>query len=172
MNYLRNNELLYPDDKITRRQLLTEAKFYQIQGIVDQLEEEMFPSSVILKDKVDKLSWLPHGAIWSLLYRASDDGKRPADFHRQCDNKGPTVVLIKLGEFILGGYTSKSWQGGIYVWLILTLDVVLLPCLCLYRVVRECYLNTVSFKEYAEVCSKYLCSWVTCMLKNNVVVTK
>ena len=122
MNYLRNNELLYPDDKITRRQLLTEAKFYQIQGIVDQLEEEMFPSSVILKDK---LSWLPHGAICSLLFRASDDGKRPADFHRCCDNKGPTVVLIKHGEFILGGYTSKSWQGGIYVWLILRLSLVL-----------------------------------------------
>ena len=129
MNYLRNNELLYPDDKITRRQLLTEAKFYQIKGIVDQLEEEMFPSSVILKDK---LSWLPHGGICSLLFRASDDGKRPADFHRCCDNKGPTVVLIKHGEFILGGYTSKSWQGGIFMWLILMLSLVLLPSLRLY----------------------------------------
>ena len=92
----------------------------------------MFPSSVILKDKVDELSWLPHDAIWSLLFRASDDGKRPADFHRCCDNKGPTVVLIKHREFILGGYTSKSWKGGIYVWLILTLSLVLLPSLCLY----------------------------------------
>ena len=129
MNYLRNNELLYPDDKITRRQLLIEAKFYQIQGIVDQLEEEMFPSSAILKDK---LSWLPHGGICSLLFRASDDGKTPADFHRCCDNKGPTVVLIKHGELILGGYTSKSWQGGIYVGLILMFSLVLLPSLRLY----------------------------------------
>ena len=78
----------------------------------------MFPSSEILKDK---LSWLKHGGICSLLFRASDDGKRPADFHRCCDSKGPTVVLIKHGEFILGGYTSKSWQGGTYVWLILML---------------------------------------------------
>ena len=109
MNYLRNNELLYPDDKITRRQLLTEAKFYQIQGIVDQLEEEIFPSSVILKDK---LSWLPHGASCSLLFRASDDGKRPGDFHRCCDNKGPTLVLIKSEEYIFGGYTVQSWDSG------------------------------------------------------------
>jgi len=40
----------------------------------------------------------------------STDGKRPADFHRCCDNKGPTLVLIKSGEYIFGGYTSKSWE--------------------------------------------------------------
>ena len=132
----------------------------------------MFPSSVILKDKFDKLSWLPHDATWSLLFRASDDGKRPADFHRCCDNKGPTVVLIKHGEFILGGYTSKSWQKGMYVWLIFTLNLVLLPCLRLYRIARECYLNAVSFKKYSEGFRKYLCSWVNCMtVKYNGMLT-
>jgi len=46
------------------------------------------------------------------LYRASTDGNTPADFHRCCDNKGPTLVLIKSGEYIFGGYTSKSWESG------------------------------------------------------------
>jgi len=40
----------------------------------------------------------------------STDEKTPADFHRCCDNKGPTLVLIKSGEYIFGGYTSQSWE--------------------------------------------------------------
>lgn len=118
MNYLRNNELLYPDDRITRRQLLTEAKFYQVQGIIDQLEGEIFPSSVIIKDKIHLsgvMSWLPHGATCSLLFRASVDSYTVESFHRYCDNKGPTLVLIKCREYIFGGYTSKSWHGGTYI---------------------------------------------------------
>ena len=55
-------------------------------------------------------SWLPPNATCSLLFRASTDGNTPADFHRCCDNKGPTLVVIKSGEYIFGGYTSKSWQ--------------------------------------------------------------
>jgi len=57
-------------------------------------------------------SWLPPNATCSLLYRASTDGSRAADFHRCCDNKGPALVLIKSGEYIFGGYTSKSWESG------------------------------------------------------------
>ena len=137
----------------------------------------MFPHSVILKDKVDKLSWLPQGAIWSLLFRASDDGKMAVNFHRCCDNKGPTVVLIKHGEFILGGYTSKSWKGGIYVWLILAQSFChVYVSTELLDIIPECYvisliqatlsyhLVAVSFKEYSEGFSKYLCSQVTYML--------
>jgi hypothetical protein len=31
----------------------------------------------------------------SLLYRASRDGFSASDFHKACDNKGPTLVIIK-----------------------------------------------------------------------------
>ena len=72
-------------------------------------------SSLIVKNETHQSalqSWLPPNATCSLLYRASTDGNTPSDFHRCCDNKGPTLVLIKSGEYIFGGYTSKSWESG------------------------------------------------------------
>ena len=37
MNYLRDGELLCPDDKTIRKELLKEARFYQVQGIITEL---------------------------------------------------------------------------------------------------------------------------------------
>ena len=114
LNYLRDGELRCSDDKAIRKDLLAEAKFYQIQGIVTQLEEKSaFESSSIIKKETHQSalqSWLPPNATCSLLFRASTDGDTPADFHRCCDNKGPTLLLIKSGEYIFGGFTSKSWE--------------------------------------------------------------
>ena len=115
MNYLRDGELLCPKDETVREELLKEAKFYQVQGIIEQLEDKTLGSSLIVKNETHHsalLSWLPLNATCSLLYRASTDGNTPADFHRCCDNKGPTLLLIKSGEYIFGGYTSKSWESG------------------------------------------------------------
>ena len=120
MNYLRNGELLCKDDRI-KEELLAEAKFYQVQGIIDQLEGEtsvftrLQLSSLIINDENHLsavMSWLRPNATCSLLFRASTDGETPADFHRCCDGKGPTLVVVKSGEYIFGGYTSKSWESG------------------------------------------------------------
>ncbi|EFC38782.1 predicted protein [Naegleria gruberi] len=46
-----------------------------------------------------------------LLYRATRDGFSAKNFHEKCDNKGPTLSLIKSEHGnIFGGYTSVSWQ--------------------------------------------------------------
>ena len=114
MNYLRDGELLCPDDKTIRKELLKEARFFQVQEIITQLEKKPpFESSLIIKDEAHRsalISWLPPNATCSLLYRGSTDGNTPADFHRCCDNKGPTLVVIKSGKYIFGGYASKSWE--------------------------------------------------------------
>ena len=113
LNYLRDGELLCPKDETVREELLKEAKFYQVQGIIEQLEDKTLGSSLIVKNETHHSalqSWLPPNATCSLLYRASTDGNTPADFHRCCDSKGPTLMLIKSGEYIFGGYTSKSWE--------------------------------------------------------------
>ncbi|GES90398.1 BTB/POZ domain-containing protein [Rhizophagus clarus] len=47
---------------------------------------------------------------FELIYRASTEGFR--NFHRNCDNRGPTVVVIKVrnsGE-IIGGYNPLDWR--------------------------------------------------------------
>ena len=45
------------------------------------------------------------------MYRKSIDGDSYEIFHKLCDNKGPTLILIKSNEnFIIGGYTPLNWD--------------------------------------------------------------
>ena len=49
---------------------------------------------------------------WKLIYRASEHGYTAKSFHEYCDDKGPTLVIIKSSEgWIFGGYTTQSWSG-------------------------------------------------------------
>ena len=71
--------------------------------------------SVILNDKPKYLhhinEWLPDKSFkWRLCYRASLDGWEPKNFHSKCDNKGPTVLLVQVGNFVFGGFTDESWS--------------------------------------------------------------
>jgi len=52
----------------------------------------------------------------TLLYRASANGWTSANFHSNCDNKGPTITIIKTNkDKIFGGFTSLPWdQSGSY----------------------------------------------------------
>jgi hypothetical protein len=54
--------------------------------------------------------WLGEKCKWHLCYRASRDGWSSQDFHKNCDNKGPTVVLVKANDCIFGGYTDQNWE--------------------------------------------------------------
>ncbi|CAF1131405.1 unnamed protein product [Didymodactylos carnosus] len=49
---------------------------------------------------------------WELIYKATRDGFRAEDFHRSSDDKGPTMTVIqaKLGNYLFGGFTSRSWS--------------------------------------------------------------
>ena len=48
-------------------------------------------------------------SAWKCCWRASVDGWTASTFHSQCDGKGPTVTIIRVGKYIFGGYTSVSW---------------------------------------------------------------
>ena len=64
-------------------------------------------------DYDDKLrEWLGSDYKWRLLYRASEHGYTAKSFHEYCNNKGPTLIMIKSdGGWIFGGYTTQSWSG-------------------------------------------------------------
>ena len=56
--------------------------------------------------------WLGGDYKWKLIYRASEHGYTVSSFHECCDNKGPTLIVIKNdGGWIFGGYTTQSWSG-------------------------------------------------------------
>lgn len=73
--------------------------------------------SIIIKDKCHDHylhEWLKEDDSRldiRLLYIGSRDGLNGKDFHRMCDNKGPTITLIETtcGK-ILGGYSNAHWD--------------------------------------------------------------
>jgi BTB/POZ domain-containing protein KCTD9 len=46
-----------------------------------------------------------------LLFKAKRDGFKAIDFHSRCDDKGPTICVIKseLGK-TFGGYFNLNWH--------------------------------------------------------------
>ena len=50
--------------------------------------------------------------LGALLYLSSRDGVSNAEFHRRCDNKGPTTVIARLRTgYVFGGYTQGTLLG-------------------------------------------------------------
>ena len=74
------------------------------------------PDTVILKNE-DKLIRQLFGFLnnrispLKLCYRASVHGWSSQQFHQHCDDKVGTVVLVKVGNYIFGGYTDQTWKG-------------------------------------------------------------
>ena len=125
LNFLRTGKLTLPEGATFTKELEEEAEFYQIQGLIDALSpakltvkvctpDEPFSESTILTNvghrKILK-GWLPKAMVgeWRLLFRARRDGFAASVFHSKCDNKGPTVTVVKSGANIFGGFTEKSW---------------------------------------------------------------
>ena len=86
---------------------------------------ELLPDTQIVNQQYDdKLrEWIGSDRKWTLIYRASEHGYTAKSFHEYCDDKGPTLIVIKSsGGWIFGGYTTQSWEvtyydeyvGGIY----------------------------------------------------------
>ena len=116
LNYLRTGQLIVPEDKIVREELLAEAEFYQVEGIIKALKPTAFKDSVILSSEQRQplINWLKETRNFTntrLLYRASRNGWAASNFHSCCDNKGPTATVVKSGNYIFGGYSKQQWDG-------------------------------------------------------------
>ena len=129
LNYLRTGRLILPPDagELLREELLEEAEFYQIRGIVEELRHRPnlpFKDSIILSTEQKQVfvnKWLKEKlksgqSDFVLAYRASRNGWNSTNFHSCCDNKGPTVTVVKSGNYIFGGFTEQSWDGKHYCW--------------------------------------------------------
>ena len=78
--------------------------------------EKFLNDSLIIKERCNYienlLKWINKKNVKTkLLYRKTKDGNSYDDFHRLCDNQGPTLVLIKTTKGdIIGGYTPLDWD--------------------------------------------------------------
>jgi hypothetical protein len=79
------------------------------------LPETPFADSEILdEDMQARLNGLYGNPFqtWTLCYRATD-GDASA-FHKQCDNQGPTMTVLKTAAGkILGGYNELDWRSSV-----------------------------------------------------------
>ena len=89
---------------------------FVIENNIEQISGVATIDSKILKKAGDIAllkKWVSEKAkpTFKLLYRGSKDGYTSSSFHSKCDNKGPTVVVIKshLGK-IFGGFTDVAWD--------------------------------------------------------------
>ena len=127
MNYLRTGKLIYPNEnKVLAKELYLEAEFYQLDGIQKEIwsggsfqNSQYIINSLTDEQKNALLSWLPRQDIfvnWVQLYSSGISGWNSSYFHQNCDNKGPTVILAKAGNYIVGGYADVSWHSGNYFY--------------------------------------------------------
>jgi len=80
-------------------------------------------TSMMSNENVFEMNTGPETKVsWSLLFRASEHGFNASAFHEYCDDKGPTITLIKVlaadghTTSVAAAYNSDSWSSrkGIY----------------------------------------------------------
>ena len=108
----QNNKIIELNNKI-------EYQSKQINELDNIIMPRVFNDSIIINKKRSYIlnlnKWISPKNInftTKLLFRKSENGDSFDEFHRLCDNKGKTLVLIEGGEegFIIGGYTTKNWD--------------------------------------------------------------
>ena len=127
-DYLRNGKKLsnkvlkkYNNNNISK-ELINELMMIGIQlnenekdDIISYFDIRLLKDSTILLDTLyDKYlrEWLGKNCKCKLLYRTSEHGYTASSFHEYCDDKGPTLIIVKSNEgWIFGGYTTQSWSG-------------------------------------------------------------
>ena len=114
LNTLINNmEKKYDEKiKILEEKMNNMSKIIEKQNKIGEVIEEISMESLIVSKKEDinlLKEWIsPYkNILFKLIYRATRDGDTYQDFHRMCDNKSPTICIMKTPKgYIFGGYTT------------------------------------------------------------------
>ncbi|XP_068673405.1 uncharacterized protein [Montipora foliosa] len=100
----------------------TSAGVFVVESVTSlDFQEKALSSSSILNSLDAKYLAKLHSFLEPVLQRSScnrfvrcwhakTDGWAASTFHSNCDGKGPTVTIIKVGSYIFGGYTDVSWS--------------------------------------------------------------
>ena len=76
-----------------------------------KVSANQFINSKINFDENLIIEWIGKKFTSELLFSTSKNGYQPSEFHRLCDNKGPTIIFIETKKgCIFGGYTELNWD--------------------------------------------------------------
>ena len=123
-NYIETNDIskksmriITSEDEIRSDLNLIQCKDNTIRLKISQYfmknSSEYLPDTQIVDKQYDQYfrEWCGDYK-WKLRYRASEHNYSAKSFHECCDDKGPTLIIIKSsGGWIFGGYTTQSWSG-------------------------------------------------------------
>ena len=125
-DYLKNNKVL--NTELVKKYMINGSCYNEL---IDEMEmvgidlneddkkhikschQLLQDSEIILDNEYDEYlkEWIGNDFTWKLLYRSSEHGYTTSSFHKYCDNKGPTLTIIKSeAGWIFGGYTTQSWD--------------------------------------------------------------
>ncbi|GBC37042.2 hypothetical protein GLOIN_2v276891 [Rhizophagus irregularis DAOM 181602=DAOM 197198] len=84
---------------------------YRVNSRIVSIEHLRIITDWIARKNNINISLLPIFSF-KLLHRGIDDGMSVDEFHENCDEKGPTLVVIKIKDShdIIGGYNPSSWS--------------------------------------------------------------
>ena len=95
-------------------------RVFRFEDKIHDIKRVNLPKSKIAESKDFAIiqKWLPEGYKFNLdlLFQGSRDGRAPDVFHKLCDNKDPTLTLIKAKArktrdiHIVGGFLDKDWH--------------------------------------------------------------
>lgn len=95
--------------------MTTETERSLTKSQMKNLSQFKIDSVIIHKSREQKIKFIYESLDFpkelKLLFRASENGFKAANFHAACDNKSHTFTLVET-EFnkVLGGYTPLTWN--------------------------------------------------------------
>lgn len=108
-------EQTFQDNKSMKEQI--NELLSQINTLKQKFVSNLDKESMIVKNKEDIdliSSWINpfcKNIKYRRLYRATEDGDKTSDFHRLCDNRGPTLTIGRtIKGYIFGGFTMVKWD--------------------------------------------------------------
>lgn len=78
-----------------------------------QLRNSFIDSRILKAELItpEFCSMFPGIQMTELLYRMKRDGCSPETFHKRCDDKGATLVLVSANKgYVFGGFNPTSWM--------------------------------------------------------------
>ncbi|KAL9968218.1 hypothetical protein ACROYT_G026567 [Oculina patagonica] len=92
------------------------VELYSASGTSLKMDSKILSVNMTYESELQKL--LPPAVRdkqnWKLCYRHSTDDINLSDgssvFHSKCDEKNNTVIIVKVGDYVFGGYTDIAWE--------------------------------------------------------------
>ena len=117
----KNLEIIFIPEENDLNEFIEQVKNF---GLIKAFSNNDFESSSIIKDDMKNIeliiNWIKETINkekikFKLIFKMSENGTKSEDFHKTCDNQGPTLTLVKTTKNkIFGGFTPLNWlsEGG------------------------------------------------------------